>query len=128
MPEKDLTIKIPEPVNGKCSTECPCYRYAVYEPDRVCEGPVPDCTAGLYNPAAILYDVLEPGKECPQYQDAHAVLVKRYQELGFTETTLFPGKYTLLIHPRSLQKVRVYTTGKVFMCHDGGHHEVIPCT
>jgi hypothetical protein len=68
MPDKQLTLKIPEPVNGKCSTECPCYRDAVYEPDRANVGREPDCTAGLNNPAALLYDVLEPGEECPQFQ------------------------------------------------------------
>ena len=122
MPDKQLTLTIPEPVDGKCSEECPC-RYT--ESD----GYITDCSAGLNSPRLADDDPLVPGEGCPQYQDAHAILVKRYQELGFTEATRFPEEYTLLIHPRSLQKVRVYTTGKIFVTDPHGcYYEDTPCT
>ena len=37
-----------------------------------------------------------------------------YLKLGFTELKDFPGEYLLMIHPRTLDKVRIYEDGRVW--------------
>ncbi len=63
MPTKQLTIDIPEPVDGKCSTECPCLHTDS-------DGYFADCSAGLNRPQLAADNMLVPGKECPQYQES----------------------------------------------------------
>jgi hypothetical protein len=60
MPNKDLTISIPEPVDGECNNTCPLYRYSMWGSS---------CSMGLdIRSNASTYSIL-PGKNCPQYQD-----------------------------------------------------------
>jgi hypothetical protein len=64
MPNKDLTISIPEPVDGECNDTCPLYRCDEWESS---------CSMGLAIPSkAGTYSKL-PGKNCPQYQDKKEV-------------------------------------------------------
>ena len=65
MPNKDLTISIPEPdSNGSCSTKCPLY---------ICDEWEESCNMGLaIRPNANTYSI-SPGKNCPQYQDKKEV-------------------------------------------------------
>lgn len=46
----------------------------------------------------------------PITQEAQAS-IKAYKEQGFTEETIFPGEYTLLVKPATMDAVRVYDHG-----------------
>ena len=63
MPSKQLTLAIPEPVDGVCSEDCPC-RYVEHD------GYIIDCTARLNRQPHFTWmgDPLVPGKGCPQFQ------------------------------------------------------------
>ena len=41
--------------------------------------------------------------------------VSEWRKKGFTETHLWPGEYTLLIHPQTRLQVRIYLSGQVWM-------------
>lgn len=49
-------------------------------------------------------------------------LIEWYRKLGFTNKHVFKGEYTLLLNPDSLQKVRVYFDGRVWMSGDTGEY------
>jgi hypothetical protein len=108
MPEKNLTIQIPEPADdGACSSLCP-----------LCDGVTGSCNEGL----GIGNWPTKPGPECPQYQTPEASAKRVYdmniaalKKAGYTETTTFPGEYMLMIHPDTLHKVRVYENGSVWV-------------
>lgn len=38
-----------------------------------------------------------------------------WRKKGFTETHVWPGEYTLLIHPQTRDKVRIYLDGQVWL-------------
>ena len=40
--------------------------------------------------------------------------VREFVDLGFASPYEFPGEYMLLIHPKTLDKVRVYVNGDVW--------------
>jgi len=53
-----LTVMIPKPVNGTCSTNCPLRRDGE-------ESSWTDCAAGLSAEGATTYKVQQPGPNCP---------------------------------------------------------------
>lgn len=42
-------------------------------------------------------------------------IVEEWKARGFTEETVFPGEYVLLLNPRTIDVVRIYESGDVWV-------------
>ncbi len=105
MPVRDLTVQIPEPgYDGACSTRCPLR-----------DGELGTCNVYL----GIGDWPTKPGPGCPQYQasgkQAYENNIVALKKAGYTETTTFPGEYTLMLNPDTLHKIRVYENGSMWV-------------